>query len=72
MRVFADTSLVDSVRRESPEDEHEFRARLKSHGGLFRRRHALVLTFLVAEASAVTASETRSSVPRWLSARHAR
>ncbi|PKV10754.1 MASE1 domain-containing protein [Xanthomonas prunicola] len=72
MRVFADTSLVDSVRRESPEDEHEFRARLKSHGGLFRRRHALVLTFLVAEAAVVTASERPSSVPRWLAARHAR
>ncbi|CEM58557.1 MASE1 domain-containing protein [Xanthomonas campestris] len=72
IRVFADTSLVDSVRRESPEAEAEFRARLKSHGGMFRRRHALVLTFLVAEALPATARERPSSVPRWLAARHAR
>ncbi|MEA9580998.1 MASE1 domain-containing protein [Xanthomonas nasturtii] len=71
IRVFADTSLVDSVRRDSPDAEAEFRARLKSHGGMFRRRHALVLTFLVAEASAVTSKERLSSVPRWLATRRA-
>ncbi|MFC0156093.1 MASE1 domain-containing protein [Xanthomonas dyei] len=72
MRVFADTSLIDSVRRDSPEAEAEFRARLKSHGGTFRRRHALVLTFLMAEASPAIATAQPSSVPRWLAARHAR
>ncbi len=72
IRVFADTSLVESVRRDSPEAEAEFRARLKSHGGTFRRRHALVLTFLVAEMSAAASSKERpSNVPRWLAARRA-
>ncbi|MBB3832601.1 glucose-6-phosphate-specific signal transduction histidine kinase [Xanthomonas arboricola] len=71
IRVCADTSLVESVRRDSPEAEAEFRARLKSHGGRFRRRHALVLTFLVAETSAVISKERRSSIPRWLAARRA-
>ncbi|OAX89420.1 histidine kinase [Xanthomonas nasturtii] len=72
IRIFSDTSLVNYVRRESPEAEAEFRARLKSHGGIFRRRHALVLTFLVAEASAVIATEKPSNFPRWLAARHVR
>ncbi|MCC8553003.1 MASE1 domain-containing protein [Xanthomonas hortorum] len=71
IRVFADTSLLGSVRRDSPEVEAEFRARLKSHGGMFRRRHALVITFLVAETSAVTLKERPSSVPRWLATRRA-
>lgn len=71
LRVFADTSLVEAVRRDSPEAEAEFRARLKSHGGMFRRRHALALTFLVAETSAVTLKERPSSVPRWLATRRA-
>ncbi|MBV6864778.1 MASE1 domain-containing protein [Xanthomonas euvesicatoria] len=69
MRVFADTSVVDSLRRESPDAEAELRARLKAHGGMFRRRHALVVSFLVAEVPTVTATETPSSVPRWLAAR---
>ncbi|QBG96238.1 histidine kinase [Xanthomonas oryzae] len=72
IRVFADTSVVTSVRRESPEVEAEFRARLKSHGGTFRRRHALVLTFLVAEASVAIETAKPSTVLRWISARHVR
>ncbi|WP_435003500.1 MASE1 domain-containing protein [Xanthomonas arboricola] len=71
IRVFADTSLVESARRDSPEVEAEFRARLKSHSGTFRRRHALVLTFLVAEMSAANSKERPSNVPRWLAARRA-
>ncbi|CAD0352941.1 MASE1 domain-containing protein [Xanthomonas sp. WHRI 8391] len=71
VRVFADTSLIDAVRRDSPEADAEFRARLKSHSGTFRRRHALVLTFLVAEMSAASSKERPSSVPRWLAARRA-
>ncbi|QBG88049.1 MASE1 domain-containing protein [Xanthomonas oryzae] len=71
IRVFADTSLVESVRRDPPGVEAEFRARLKSHGGMFRRRHALVLTFLVSEKSVFITKERPSSVPRWLATQHA-
>ncbi|MEQ7776506.1 MASE1 domain-containing protein [Xanthomonas hortorum] len=71
LRIIADTSLVGSVRRDCPDAETELKARLKAHGGMLRRRHALVLTFLVAEARLVTTKEIPSSAPRWLPAGHA-
>ncbi|PPU74256.1 histidine kinase [Xanthomonas cucurbitae] len=69
IRVLADTALVDSMRRDSPEVEAEFTARLKSYGGTFRRRHALVLTFLVAEAMVANVKERHANVPRWIATR---
>jgi len=56
IRIFADSSLLDVVHRDAPEASNELRTRLKAHGGIFRRRHALVLSFLVAEQASVTSS----------------
>ncbi|NJC01955.1 histidine kinase [Xanthomonas arboricola] len=68
VRVIADSSSVDTVRRDSNDVEAELKARLKAHGGMFHRRHALVLTFLVAEANPVLVRETRSTDPQLLRA----
>ncbi|WP_267122681.1 MASE1 domain-containing protein [Xanthomonas sacchari] len=49
VRVTADASVLDVVRRDHPESDQELSARIKTHGGTYRRRHALVLSFLVSE-----------------------
>ncbi|WOB49126.1 MASE1 domain-containing protein [Xanthomonas hydrangeae] len=66
IRVIADASLIESSRRESLDAEAELKTRLKSHGGMFRRRHALVLTFFVTEPCSTTSTEIPSSVGQWL------
>ncbi|MCC8617819.1 MASE1 domain-containing protein [Xanthomonas vesicatoria] len=56
IRIYADSSLLEVVHRDAPEASNELRTRLKAHGGIFRRRHALVLSFLIAEQTSVTSS----------------
>jgi hypothetical protein len=56
IRIFADVSVLESSRHDSPDAEAELRTRLKAHGGRLRRRHASVLSFLVAEQTSVTSS----------------
>ncbi|MBO9810498.1 histidine kinase, partial [Xanthomonas phaseoli pv. dieffenbachiae] len=68
VRVIADSSSAEAVRRDLNDVEAELKARLRVHGGMFHRRHALVLTFLVAEANPVLIRETRTTDPRLLRA----
>ncbi|NYI19304.1 hypothetical protein FHR53_003191 [Xanthomonas arboricola] len=68
VRVIADSSPTKLVGRESDDIEAELVARLKAHGGALRRRHALVLTFLVAESDAVEVRGRLSTVPQLLHA----
>ncbi|MCC4598226.1 MASE1 domain-containing protein [Xanthomonas campestris pv. phormiicola] len=49
VRITADASVLNAVRREHPESDRELSVRLKTHGGTCRRRHALALSFLVSE-----------------------
>lgn len=50
VNVIADASLLDPVRRGNPDADWELAARLKTHGGTCRRRHAYSLSFLVSES----------------------
>lgn len=68
VRVIADSSSAEAARRDLNDVEAELKARLKAHGGMFHRRHALVLTFLVTEANPMQVRETRSTDPRLLRA----
>ncbi|MCF5940538.1 histidine kinase, partial [Xanthomonas perforans] len=54
--IFADSSLLDVVQRDTTEAGAELRARLKAHGGMFRRRHTRTLSLLVAEPVSITSS----------------
>ncbi|WP_372389114.1 MASE1 domain-containing protein [Xanthomonas axonopodis] len=56
IRIFADSSLLDVVQRDTTEAGAELRARLKAHGGMFRRRHTRALSLLVAEPVSITSS----------------
>lgn len=49
IRVIADASVLDAVPRGDETLEAEFSDRLATHDGLYRRRHALSLSFLVSE-----------------------
>ncbi len=49
IRITADASMLASTRRRPGEPDQELAARLKTHGGTCRRRHALCLSFLVSE-----------------------
>ncbi|KAB7766469.1 MASE1 domain-containing protein [Xanthomonas maliensis] len=68
VRVIADSSSAEVSRRDLNDVEAELKARLKAHGGMFHRRHASVLTFLVAEDNPVMIREIRSTDPRLLRA----
>lgn len=68
VRVIADSSSAEAAKSDSIDVEAELKARLKAHGGMFRRRHALVLTFLVAEPVSVAVRGRLSSVPQLLPA----
>ncbi|WP_369934845.1 MASE1 domain-containing protein [Xanthomonas tesorieronis] len=50
INMIADASLLDPVRRGNPDADWELAARLKTHGGTCRRRHAYSLSFLVSES----------------------
>ncbi|MDV2452835.1 MASE1 domain-containing protein [Xanthomonas hortorum] len=56
IRIFADASLLEVVNRDASEANAELRTRLKAHGGKFRRRHALGISFLIAEQASVISS----------------
>lgn len=49
VRITADASVLNAVRRDHPESDRELSVRLKTHGGTCRRRHALALSFIVSE-----------------------
>lgn len=66
VRVIADSSSSELVVRDSNEVEAELEARLKAHGGMLRRRNALVLTFLVAEPDSVEVRGRLSTGPQLL------
>ncbi|MCC4622546.1 MASE1 domain-containing protein [Xanthomonas cassavae CFBP 4642] len=68
VRVIADSSSAELVGRESKDVETELEARVKAHGGTLRRRHALVVTFLVAEADSVEVRGRLSTDPQLLRA----
>ncbi|NHF68144.1 MASE1 domain-containing protein [Xanthomonas hortorum] len=68
VRVIADSSSAELVGRDSNDVEAELDARLKAHGGTLRRRHALVVTFLVAEPDSVEVREKLSTGPQLLRA----
>ncbi|MBV6808704.1 MASE1 domain-containing protein [Xanthomonas campestris pv. pennamericanum] len=68
IRVIADSSSAELVGRDSNDIKDELVARLKAHGGTLRRRHALVLTFLVAESDSVAVRGRLSTGPQLLPA----
>ncbi|WP_230599065.1 MASE1 domain-containing protein [Xanthomonas albilineans] len=49
IRITADASMLASTRRRPGAPDQELAARLQTHGGTCRRRHALCLSFLVSE-----------------------
>ncbi|MEQ7421609.1 MASE1 domain-containing protein [Xanthomonas campestris pv. campestris] len=68
VRVIADSSSAEPAGRYSEDVEAELDARLKAHGGMLRRRHALVVTFLVAEPDSVEVRGRLSTGPQLLHA----
>lgn len=68
VRVTADSSSAELAGRNSSDVEAELDARLKAHGGMLRRRHALVVTFLVAEPDSVEVRERLATDPQLLHA----
>ncbi|CAD7380586.1 MASE1 domain-containing protein [Xanthomonas arboricola] len=68
VRVIADSSSAEPAGRYSDDVEAELDARLKAHGGMLRRRHALVVTFLVAEPDSVEVRGRLSTGPQLLHA----
>ncbi|MCC4610356.1 MASE1 domain-containing protein [Xanthomonas campestris] len=66
VRVIADSSSAELDGHNSRDVEAELDARLKAHGGTLRRRHALVVTFLVAEPDSVEVRGRLSTGPQLL------
>ncbi|MCC8536580.1 MASE1 domain-containing protein [Xanthomonas axonopodis pv. poinsettiicola] len=68
LRVISDSSSAKAAKCDTNDAEAELKARLKAHGGIFRRRHASVLTFMVAEPISVEVRGRLSSIPQLLPA----
>ncbi|WP_115527631.1 MULTISPECIES: MASE1 domain-containing protein [Xanthomonas] len=68
VRVIADSLSAELAQRDFSDVEAELKSRLKAHGGIFRRRHALVVTFLVAEPNSVAVRARLSTAAQLLAA----